>query len=102
MLTWRYVVAGGLLLLMSLACLQAHPQPPTVFRTQVIYRHTNPVQSVHINNNGWVVWSEGDFTRSDVWLYDGSAVRRLSAGEQRRLNTSPRLNNRNQIVLALR
>lgn len=87
-----FAIVAGLLL----ACLRAHSQP--VFRTQVIHRHTNSVQSVHINNNGWVVWSEGDFTRSDVWLYDGSQVRRLSTGEQGRLNTYPRLNNRNQIV----
>lgn len=87
-----YAMVAGLLL----ACVRVYSQP--VFRTQVIYRHTNSVQSVHINNNGWVVWSEGDFTRSDVWLYDGSQARRLSAGEQGRLNTYPRLNNRNQIV----
>ena len=98
MLTLRYAVAGGLLLLLSLACLHAHSQPPTVFRARVIHRHTNSVQSVHINNNGWIVWSEGDFSRSDVWLYDGSGVRRLSTGEQGRLNTYPRLNNLNQIV----
>lgn len=86
------IAIAGLLL----ACLRAHSQP--VFRTRVIYRHTNSVQSVHINNNGWIVWGEGDFMRSDVWLYDGSQVRRLSAGEQGRLNTYPRINNHNQIV----
>ncbi|MCS6829471.1 MAG: PEP-CTERM sorting domain-containing protein [Armatimonadota bacterium] len=99
MLTLRYAVAGGLLLLLCLACLQARSQPPTVFQPpRVIYRHTSPVQSVHINNNGWIVWSEGGPTRSDVWLYDGSQVRRLSAGEAWRLNTYPRINNFNQVV----
>ncbi len=96
MLSPRYVVAGGLLLLLTLACLNARSEP--IFRTQVIHRHTNSVQSVHINNNGWIVWAEGDFTRTDVWLYDGTQIRRLSAGEQWRLNTHPRINNRNQIV----
>lgn len=87
------------MVLLSLACLQARSQPPTVFLPpRVIYRHTSPIQSVHINNNGWIVWSEGGPTRSDVWLYDGSQVRRLSGGEPRRQNTFPRLNNLNQIV----
>lgn len=97
MLSLRYLIAGVLFLLLTLACLHANSQP--IFRSpRVIHRHTDPVQSVHINNNGWIVWAEGDFSRTDVWLYDGKEVRRLSAGEQWRLNTYPRINNRNQIV----
>lgn len=100
MLTWRYAVAGGLMVLLSLACLQARSQPPTTFLPpRVIHRHTQPVQAVHINNNGWIVWSAGDNLRSDVWLYDGAQVRRLSEGEQSwHRHTYPRINNLNQVV----
>ena len=97
MLSMRFLVASGLLMLLALACLRAHSQP-VFYPPRVIYRHPNAVQSVHINNNGWIVWAEGDFTRTDVWLYDGSQVQRLSSGVPGRLNTSPRLNNYNQIV----
>lgn len=54
-------------------------------------------QAPMINDNGFVVWSgQTDGKTSEIYLYDGAAVKRLTSNN--RDDRSPRINNKGEVV----